>query len=214
MAKLRARRSVGRPSADLSRDLPAEILETSVRLFAERGIDRVRLTDIAQAAGVATSLVHHHFGTRDLLLQDCSDYVLRELSGFMTDIGSGLPDDPNPRDLEVLQSLTGELRQRVYLLRYLGILLMKGDAGATEMFKQYFATMHDLTLRFSQKGLIRADIDPIWVTFLFAYLQMGTVFMHEQVKAILETDPYKREISDERTTAMIKIATSGIFAKT
>jgi AcrR family transcriptional regulator len=41
-----------------------QLLDTAAALFAERAYDEVSVEDIASAAGVARSLVHHYFGGR------------------------------------------------------------------------------------------------------------------------------------------------------
>ena len=51
------------------------ILQAAVELIAERGIGGARIAQIAKAAGVSTALVHYHFRTREVLLQETLDYA-------------------------------------------------------------------------------------------------------------------------------------------
>ena len=47
-----------------------EILEAACRVIARGGADRLRMSDVAQEAGVSSALVHYYFDTRaDLLAQ-------------------------------------------------------------------------------------------------------------------------------------------------
>ncbi|MEM1348392.1 MAG: TetR family transcriptional regulator [Myxococcota bacterium] len=45
------------------------ILKTAAELFAEHGFDGVSVAQLAKAAGVTKSLVHHHFGSKAELWQ-------------------------------------------------------------------------------------------------------------------------------------------------
>lgn len=45
------------------------IIAAAWRLYADRGIDKVRTEDVADAAGVSASAVNYHFRTKDQLLQ-------------------------------------------------------------------------------------------------------------------------------------------------
>jgi AcrR family transcriptional regulator len=56
-----------------------QILAAAVRVFAERGYEATRISDIAREAGVAYGLVYHYFGSRDAIL----DAVFRDTWGRM-----------------------------------------------------------------------------------------------------------------------------------
>ena len=51
-----------RKSGDLSRQA---LLEASCRLFAERGMTVVKLSEIAREAGVDACMVNYHFGGKE-----------------------------------------------------------------------------------------------------------------------------------------------------
>ncbi len=48
------------------------------KLFAEKGIDRVCLSDIAREAGVDASMINYHFGGKDGLVQAVIDQALEK----------------------------------------------------------------------------------------------------------------------------------------
>src|SRR5688500_20155074 len=56
---------MARMSADEKRRV---ILDAAVRVFAERGFNTARVSDIADEAGVAYGLVYHYFGSKDEVL--------------------------------------------------------------------------------------------------------------------------------------------------
>lgn len=49
-------------------DRRSRILDATVRVISERGVDGARLADVAEAAGVSLGLVQHYFRHRDRLL--------------------------------------------------------------------------------------------------------------------------------------------------
>ena len=53
-----------------------KIIAAAWQLYADRGIDKVRTEDVADAAGVSASAVNYHFRTKDQLLQAALRYSL------------------------------------------------------------------------------------------------------------------------------------------
>ena len=62
-----------RKSGDLSRQA---LLEASCRLFAERGMTVVKLSEIAREAGVDACMVNYHFGGKEGLIDAVVDVAL------------------------------------------------------------------------------------------------------------------------------------------
>jgi TetR/AcrR family transcriptional regulator, regulator of biofilm formation and stress response len=62
------------------------IVEATVELMAEIGIDRVRTRAIAERAGVNPALVHYHFGSIAALVMEAAEYALLEELGPSIDV--------------------------------------------------------------------------------------------------------------------------------
>ena len=62
------------------------ILEATVELMAEIGIDRVRTRAIAERAGVNPALVHYHFGSIAALVMEAAEYALLQELGPSIDV--------------------------------------------------------------------------------------------------------------------------------
>jgi AcrR family transcriptional regulator len=76
-----------RLSPDARRD---QILASARKLFSERPFTSVSTADVAQAAGVARSLVHHYFGgIRDVFMA-----VLAQGGAALADVRSAGPETP------------------------------------------------------------------------------------------------------------------------
>jgi TetR/AcrR family transcriptional regulator, regulator of biofilm formation and stress response len=66
------------------------ILEATVALMAEIGIDRVRTRAVAERAGVNPALVHYHFGSMSALVLEAAEHALiHELGPSIDAFASG-----------------------------------------------------------------------------------------------------------------------------
>lgn len=83
-------------STSASAEKRRAILDAAVRVFAERGFNHCRVSDIADEAGVAYGLVYHYFKSKDGIL----DEVFLERWGLMLDVIQAAHDDEalSPRE--------------------------------------------------------------------------------------------------------------------
>jgi AcrR family transcriptional regulator len=74
----------------LDRSTRERILEATVALMAEIGIDRIRTRAVAERAGVNPALVHYHFGSMSALVLEAAEYALiHELGPSIDAFASG-----------------------------------------------------------------------------------------------------------------------------
>ena len=81
-----------RMSADAKRRV---ILDAAVRVFAERGYNTARVSDIADEAGVAYGLMYHYFGSKDEVLDTLFLDRWNVLLDAIREVDRG---DADPRD--------------------------------------------------------------------------------------------------------------------
>lgn len=55
----------------------ARIRDAALQQFGEHGFERATIRGIAEAAGVSSGLVRHHFGSKQELREACDEYLLR-----------------------------------------------------------------------------------------------------------------------------------------
>lgn len=60
----------------------ARIRDAAIALFAERGLAATTIRDIAEAAGVSSGLLRHHFGSKEGLRDACDEYALNEITAL------------------------------------------------------------------------------------------------------------------------------------
>ncbi len=99
------RRTEGGAAAERSAsDRRAEILQLAADLFAERGFKATTVRDIAEAAGVLSGSLYHHFDSKESIIEELlREYVDELLADYRRIIAAGGP----PR--EVLSRLANSV---------------------------------------------------------------------------------------------------------
>ena len=162
-----------RPREDLT--ARARIRDAAMAQFAERGFKDATIKGIAEAAGVSTGLVQHHFGTKDGLRQACdaaAAEVIRRQIDLVEHVDSAVA---NP-DFAALLYEAGPLQVR-YLIR----LLVEGSPVAASLFDEMAAGTErflsdarpDLFPPGSQKARDGATV--------MGVMHLGSAVLHEQV---------------------------------
>jgi AcrR family transcriptional regulator len=145
----------------------ARIRDAAIALFAERGIAAATIRDIAEAAGVSSGLLRHHFGSKEGLRDACDEYALNQITAL------GLQFT----DTSVLGRVTPEvLRLQRYLIRS----MMDGSAAAMAMF--------DRTLDFGEQWLATTDMDvsdPRAYLAVISVMKMSMFVMRDQLSHAL-----------------------------
>jgi AcrR family transcriptional regulator len=94
----------------------SELVETALRLFAERGFRATTIADIATATGTAHGLVYHYFSSKDELLEAVLDRYT--FLPRLRDLLAVSPDRPASEVLtEIAIGLSAMLRDRPEVLR-------------------------------------------------------------------------------------------------
>ena len=160
----------------------ARIREAALELFAERGIDRATIRDIARAAGVSSGLVRHHFGSKDDLRDACDSYALDRLMRLKERaVTEG--QAANPAFLAAVQP------SAILLYRYLARSLLDGSGAAQAMFDE----MVDLGERWLAEHNAGQFSDPRAVAAVMVAMELGALSMKEQLSRALGVDVSSRE---------------------
>ena len=148
----------------------ARIRDAALEMFADQGIERATIRDIAQKAGVSSGLLRHHFGSKEGLRDACDEFALSEVTG----IGN--------RFLEFQQ--LDKMSPRVLLLqRYLTRSVLDGGPAATALF--------DRLLEYGEHWLATTDIkiqDPKAFILLLSVMKMSLFTSRDLMSRVLGTD--------------------------
>jgi len=169
----------------------ARIRDAALALFAERGMDRATIRDIAKAAGVSGGLVRHHFGSKDGLRAACDSYALDQLMQIKEQAVDGQLANP---------SFMSAAHPTVLLLyRYLARSLVDGSPAAAAMFDE-MVELGEAWLATHNPGQMA---DPRGYSAVLVAMQTGMLMMHGQLSRWLGADIFTAEGHLRLTKAMI-----------
>ncbi|MEV4345271.1 helix-turn-helix domain-containing protein [Actinoplanes sp. NPDC049596] len=157
----------------MSSDLTARarIRDAAIELFAERGVEAATIRDIAQAAGVSSGLLRHHFGSKEGLRDACDEFALSEL----------LRVNAHFTEFRSLDRLTPKI---LLLQRYFMRSTMDGSPSGTAMF--------DRMIDYGQEWLAQqSDLkvtDPRAYIALLTVMKMSMFTMRDLLSRAMETD--------------------------
>lgn len=120
----------------------ARIRHAALLQFGEHGFDRATIRGIADAAGVSSGLVRHHFGSKEALRDACDEYLIR----VVTRLNEQAMADGVDSDINYVAAATTSLGPyRPYLARSL-------VNGGTSVVFDEIVTM-------TEQWLVNADAD-------------------------------------------------------
>jgi AcrR family transcriptional regulator len=148
----------------------ARIRDAAITLFAERGVDAGTVRDIAQAAGVSSGLVRHHFGSKEGLRDACDEYAMAQL----TAIGARFTE------MQVIDPIRPEV---LLLQRYLIRSTLDGSPAGAAMF--------DRMLAYGEQWLATTDLkvsDPRAFVAVLSAMKMSMFTMSDLLSRALGAD--------------------------
>jgi TetR/AcrR family transcriptional regulator, regulator of cefoperazone and chloramphenicol sensitivity len=157
----------------------ARIRDAALALFAEHGVERTTLREIARSAGLSAGLVRHHFGSKDGLRACCDEYALERLMAVKeAGVHGGRLADPG--------FLFDRQSELLVLHRYLARSVVDGSSAAQAVLErmivlgeQWIAEHHS-----GETGDERA------VACVLAAAQIGLLMVHEQISRALGVDVF------------------------
>jgi AcrR family transcriptional regulator len=157
----------------------ARIRDAALALFAERGVERTTVRDIARSAGLSAGLVRHHFGSKDGLRASCDAYALERLMAVKeAGVAGGRLADPG--------FLLDRQPELLVLHRYLARSVVDGSAAAQSVLERMIV-LAEQWMAEHHAGEIR---DPRAVGCVLAAAQIGLLMVREQISHALGADVF------------------------
>ncbi|MDJ0840764.1 MAG: TetR/AcrR family transcriptional regulator [Acidobacteriota bacterium] len=150
----------------------AAILEAAEALFMEKGFADVSLSQLAKAAGVTKSLIHHHFGSKDQLWVDVK---LNFFKDYFDEYVEMLTTQEASVDL-LYKSVEGYFRYlqaKPEFVRMSCWMLLEQDESCAEMDLRIIEIGIERIKESQAKGDIRADIPADYIVISFLTLVEG-----------------------------------------
>lgn len=196
-----------RAAADLTGQ--ALIRESAMRLTADRGWAGVSIRDIAADAGVSSSLVVHHFGTKARLREAVDARVTEVFATLLGQLG-----DADAQAGEFM-SIAAAFHDRVgadgTLLAYLRRLLIDGGPAATALFGSLYAATVSGLAELESAGALRPTADSAARAAFLLINDLAVVLLREEVTRVLGVDPLSRAGLRRWGTTVMEIYRSGAF---
>ena len=150
----------------------ARIRDAAIKLFAERGIERATIRDIAQEAGVSSGLLRHHFGSKEGLRDACDEHAMGRISALGTQFTT----------MQALERIDPEIqRLQAYLMRS----LMDGTPAGNALF--------DRMIEYGEAWLATTELktaDPRAFVAVLSVMKMSMFTMSDQLSRVLGEDAH------------------------
>jgi TetR/AcrR family transcriptional regulator len=157
----------------------AAIMEAARRIFVERGVAAVALSEIAEASGVTKSLIHHHFGSKENLWHAVKEQALEGFFGGLLAIIRS--------DVDHLQALRLTIRHMFRFLqehpdvaRMMTWMRLEQAEVCVDLEGQVNAEGMARLVAAQRAGAIRADLEPASIMATFVLLTTGW-FQHQHL---------------------------------
>jgi len=194
-------------SSDLT--AAARIREAAMRLFADRGVAGVSVRDIAETAGVSSSLVIHHYGSKEGLKTAVDDRATSALIEVFAELADGGVIDAAAGSLAV--RLAASLDAEPVLPSYVRRMLIDGGPAGEALFKRLFEATLKTMEELRKVGVVRpADDEPVRAMFLMVS-DLAVIVLRDQIAGALGVDPLSAEGVTRWTTAVLELYGDGMF---
>jgi AcrR family transcriptional regulator len=156
-----------RPSDPLAR---SRLLNAARKVFVEKGLDRAKVEDITQAAGLSKGAFYLHFESKEQAFKEILSEALQEVEAA---VRRGRQEHQRSYEKGLEQMLVDVLERDIQTFEVLwkhraimGLVMLDGGGSAdyqhlTEMFVQRIEKQVEELIDFGiERGYYRADIDP------------------------------------------------------
>ena len=185
----------------------ARIRDSAMAVFARDGVAASSLRGVARAAAVSPSLVVHHFGSKQGLVEAVDEAVVER---FMERLRS-VPIE-GPRLLERrAESIADLMRAEPLVCDYLARTLAEGGDAGAELFHRLFVVARaDGPL--VAAGAIRSDTDVDWRAIQQIVLVVGPLMLRPLVERELGSSLYEPEAIARWMAANVDLLERGLYA--
>lgn len=186
------------------------LLLVAMRLFAERGYDSVTVRDIAAEADVSVGLINHHFDSKEGLRQAVDDYFVQRTGAAIERAIAASPElDPDRLADYQRRWIARAEPEWPHFLAYLRRAIMDASPWGESLFQRYYGSIRGLIDRLDARGLIRPDVDRLWLPLLYMFLLFGPLVLDPFIKSMFGKSTYEPEMWARFQRSMIALFWSG-----
>lgn len=205
------------PAADRRKRDPeatrTAILDAAARLFIEKGVAAVTTNEIAKAAGVTKSLIHHHFGSKEELWTEVKRRGFEEYYQTQQEILVAAPTDTGELLRASLVAYFRFLQKHPEAVRFMSWRFVEEDdlclAQETGLFEAGIERIRSA----QEAGILRADLDPIFVIKAFLGMAMNWFQSKPLLCQMLGKDLDSPELDETYLDNVQKILLEGVLPR-
>lgn len=169
------------PKPDVSEERTEQIIEAALKVFAEHGVEKARMADIGDAAGLSKATLYLYFKTKDALI----GVIMRRLFAYMLHSFRSLDaEDGSAQDRlrNFAMQLVDELHRMRPLLpllyEFYAMGLRKSAAREVlgEFVTEFITTLSPVIERGVESGELR-PVDPEQTAITLAAMLEGTLLL-------------------------------------
>jgi AcrR family transcriptional regulator len=192
-------------AADVDLTARARLRNSAIELFALRGFN-ASVRDIAAHAGVSAGLITHHFGSKQILREECDTEVLRQ---YRTVKGEGVAMSPT-QTMTLLTELDEYAPMLVYILRS----VREGGAAGVA----FLENMIEEAVAFSEEGvasgMVKPSRDPRARARFLVTCSLGGLLLQLSLHPgldLADIGPTVRRLVEEITLPTLEVYTEGVL---
>ncbi|PMR75466.1 TetR/AcrR family transcriptional regulator [Billgrantia endophytica] len=158
------------------------IMDAATDLFVAHGFSSVTMSQLAKAAGVTKSLIHHHFGSKEKLWEAVKEHAFEQYFRAQMEMlqEAGEPDAALLRESVV--AYFHYLQANPSAVRLFAWTHLEGDTSCGDMDAQLMGAGAEWVRQAQKRGLLRADVNPahLVATFVMTCTQWFEARCHHQ----------------------------------
>jgi len=198
----------GRPPASEKVDRRDALLKSAIKLFAKQGFSSVDLREISKDAGVTVGLIRHYFDSKEGLIDEAITDVTNQLQAVFRQVTADIEASSGQAFIDLMSQRHSDiLYSRYELLQFLKHLAVELPDQSYPIFKTYFKMLNSEILEMESRWGLNPKIDTSWLTFTLMFIQLGPIFLREQIKATTGID------TEDRTAICTRSMTSSFLLK-
>ena len=169
------------PKPDVSEERTEQIIEAALKVFAEHGVQKARMEDVGDAAGLSKATLYLYFKTKDVLI----GVIMRRLFVYMLRSFQTPPAGEDSVEVQlrsfVTQLVDGLNRMRPLLpLLYEFYAMGLRKSAAREVLAEFVAEFIMILAPVIERGVARGElrpVDPEQVAITLAAMLEGTLLL-------------------------------------
>ena len=189
-----------------------KLIKVAMAMFAERGFDGVTVRDLAAEASVSVGLINHHFGSKEGLREAVDRYFISQFEEIL--------EEPRPRSEADVRGLDAVVDwTEDWISRHIGDwdvskaymrrALLDGSDWGEGLFERFYQVVRTSVDRMDADGLIRDDVDRLWLPLLITYMELGTLLLEPFVEKVLGRSGFDRTLWRRRHRAYVDLLLRG-----